>query len=331
MPAFVVCVEQIMFCIKQSELCAQACCANLFGVRKLNLSSFCVMAFAVAIASSSSLCAADETIATHALVTVTDADLRADMAGRPPELLRRMREPDSPSGERMAADILLRRLVAKRALEDGMATRPDIRDRLKIAEERALYEIYMEKAEVSGLSESRIEAVAREDYKAFPERFTKPEEVRVRHILIRPCGGGDSQGARARAELVLDKLRSGEPFDLLAQTYSDDLVSAKRGGDLGLKQKGAMVPEVEAAAFSLKRSGDISEIIESQFGLHILRLEERREAVLRSFDEVKDSLLDNVRSRMRADLRKKIIDTLRDSAQFKVDAEAVRRAVVADQ
>lgn len=306
------------------------CCANLFGVRKLKLSSFCGIVFAVAIVSNASLCAADETIATHALVTVTAADLRADMAGRPPELLRRMREPDSPSGERMAADILLRRLVAKRALEDGMATRPDIRDRLRIAEERALYEIYMEKAEVSGLSESRIEAVAREDYKAFPERFTKPEEVRVRHILIRPCGGGDNQGVRARAELVLDKLRNGEPFDLLAQAYSDDPMSAKRGGDLGLKPKGAMVPEVEAAAFSLKRSGDISDIIESQFGLHILRLEERREAVLRSFDEVKDSLLDNVRSRMRADLRKKIIDTLRDPAQFKVDTEAVRRAVVAD-
>ncbi|TYC60133.1 peptidylprolyl isomerase [Zoogloea oleivorans] len=292
----------------------------------MKLSTLYLVPFFVTLVSSQSVCAADEVVVTHAKVTVSSADLQADMAGRSPELLKRMREPDSPSAERMAADIMLRRLVANKAREEGLVTRKDILDRLKLAEERALYEIYMEQAESKTVSESQIEAIARDEYKAFPEKFTKPEEVRARHILFRACGS-DRTASRALAESVLEKLRNGESFEELAQKYSDDPGSGRRGGDLGMKPKGAMVPEFEAVAFAMKKPGELSGIVETNFGLHIIRFEERQAPVLRPFDEVKDALMESVRNRMRGEVRKKIADPLRDPAAIKIDADAVRRAV----
>ncbi len=292
----------------------------------MKLSSSSLVTVAVAAFVFSQPCAADEVVATCNGTTVTATDLRADMVGRSPELLKRMREPGSSSGERMAADIMLRRLVANKARDEGLLARKDILDRLKLAEERALYEIYMEQAESKAVSESQVEAVARDEYKAFPEKFTKPEEVRVRHILFRACGS-DRTASRALAESVLEKLRNGESFEELAQKYSDDPGSGKRGGDLGMKPKGAMVPEFEAAAFAMKKPGELSEIVETSFGLHIIRFEERQAPVLRPFDEVKDALMESVRNRMRGEVRKKIADPLRDPATIKIDADAVRRAV----
>lgn len=293
----------------------------------MKLSSLYLVPLAfVALNATRSAFAADETVATQGKVIVTAADIQADMAGRSPELIKRMREPGSPSGERMAADIMLRRQVANLARESGLAARQDIQSRLKLAEERALYEIYMEQAEAKSISDSQLEAVARDEYRAFPEKFTKPEEVRVKHILIRPCGG-DGKKARAQAEALLEKLRSGESFEALAQAHSDDPGSGKRGGDLGLKPKGTMVPEFEAVAFAMKKPGELSDLVETQFGLHIIRFEERKDAVLRPFDEVKEGLIESVRNRMRGEVRKKIADPLRDPANIKIDSEAVRRAV----
>lgn len=292
----------------------------------MKLSSSYLVPIAVAALVFSQSCAADEVVATCNGTTVSAADLQADMAGRSPELLKRLRDPASPSGERMAADIMLRRLVANKARGEGLATRKDILDRLKLAEERALYEIYMEQAEAKAVSESQVEAIARDEYKAFPEKFTKPEEVRARHILFRACGS-DRTASRALAESVLEKLRNGESFEELAQKYSDDPGSGKRGGDLGMKPKGTMVPEFEAVAFAMKKPGELSGIVETNFGLHIIRFEERQAPVLRPFDEVKDALMESVRNRMRGEVRKKIADPLRDPATIKIDADAVRRAV----
>ena len=67
--------------------------------------------------------------------------------------------------------------------------------------------------------------------------------------------------------------------------------------------------------------------METNFGLHIIRFEERQAPVLRPFDEVKDALMESVRTRMRGEVRKKIADPLRDPAAIKIDADAVRRAV----
>lgn len=271
--------------------------------------------------------AADSAVlASRGDVQVTADDLAADLAGRPADFITRLREPGATGGERLVADILLRRLVAKKAQDDGLIARKDVADRLRLAQERVLYDIYMERAESQTVREDRIEALARDEYRAFPEKFTKPEEIRVRHILFRQCNC-DKNAHRVLAESVLERLNKGESFEELATTLSEDPGSAKRGGDLGLKPKGTMVPEFEAAAYALKKPGELSGIVETTFGLHIIRFEERVAPVLRPFDEVKEGLMEAARNRVKGEARKKIADPFRDPATLSVDAEAVRRAL----
>lgn len=271
--------------------------------------------------------AADSAVlASRGDVQVTADDLTADLAGRPADFITRLREPGATGGERLVADIMLRRLVAKKAQDDGLTARKDVAERLRLAQERVLYDIYMERAESQTVREDRIEALARDEYRAFPEKFTKPEEIRVRHILFRQCNC-DKTAHRVLAESVLERLNKGESFEELATTLSEDPGSAKRGGDLGLKPKGTMVPEFEAAAYALKKPGELSGIVETTFGLHIIRFEERVAPVLRPFEEVKEGLMEADRNRVKGEARKKIADPLRDPAVLSIDAEAIRRAL----
>lgn len=109
------------------------------------------------------------------------------------------------------------------------------------------------------------------------DRFTAPEDIRARHILIKlPPDAGETQRAEARkkAQDVLDKVHKGGDFAKLAQQVSEDPGSATKGGDLGLFSRGKMVPAFDAAAFALEPGG-VSEIVESPFGLHIIKVEEK--------------------------------------------------------
>ena len=127
-------------------------------------------------------------------------------------------------------------------------------------------------------------------------RLTLPEQVRVRHILLswKPLGKPDDRAAlHQQMADILKKARAGEDFAGLAREYSEDSTRLD-GGDVGLFHRGQMVPVFEAAAFSLK-PGQISDIIETPFGVHILRLEERKEARLLPLDEVREQLRDHIR------------------------------------
>ncbi len=107
------------------------------------------------------------------------------------------------------------------------------------------------------------------------DRFTTPPRVHARHILFSfPATATDEEKnkARAAATEVLTKARAGEDFAKLAETYSQDKASASKGGDLGFFQRGRMVKPFEEAAFALPVGG-ISDLVESQFGIHIIKVE----------------------------------------------------------
>ena len=110
------------------------------------------------------------------------------------------------------------------------------------------------------------------------ERFTEPEKVHARHILVKvAAGAGDDVKAQARqkAEGLLAKVKAGEDFAALAKKNSDDNATAPNGGDLGFFPHGQMAPEFEAAAFALE-PGKVSDVVESPFGFHIIKVHERR-------------------------------------------------------
>ena len=115
-------------------------------------------------------------------------------------------------------------------------------------------------------------------YNDHHQQFQVPEEVRVRHILIKVPTNANAQtvaAAKAKAEDILKQLKAGGNFADLAKKYSDDPGSKTQGGELGFIQHGATVPAFDQAAFSLQ-PGQLSSVIRTQFGFHILQVEEKQ-------------------------------------------------------
>ena len=131
-------------------------------------------------------------------------------------------------------------------------------------------------------------------YSQHQDEFRVPEEVKVSHILIKtPLPGPDGKvdpkavaDAKAKAEDILKKLQGGANFADLAKKNSDDPGSATQGGELGWIGRGRTVPEFEKAAFGLK-PGQMSGLVQSSYGFHIIKVEDRHDAHLKSLDEVK--------------------------------------------
>ncbi|MBE0605992.1 MAG: peptidyl-prolyl cis-trans isomerase, partial [Deltaproteobacteria bacterium] len=168
-----------------------------------------------------------------------------------------------------------------------------------------------------------VPAVSDEELAAFyrdnERRLTFPEEVRVRHILLtwKPLGTRDDRAAiREQMAPILEKARNGRDFAALAKRHSED-ATAPNGGDTGFFHRGQMAPAFEKAAFALA-PGEVSDMVETPFGVHILRLEERRPARLLPLDEVREQLRDHVhRERMDAAVKKEI-ERLREAAEIVV-------------
>ncbi|HCH01874.1 MAG TPA: peptidylprolyl isomerase [Vibrio sp.] len=115
-------------------------------------------------------------------------------------------------------------------------------------------------------------------YQEHLDKYSTKEQRKVRHILIK-----DDQG---KADEILAKLKAGEDFATVAQENSEDVGSAKQGGDLGWIEKGVMDPAFEDAAFALAAKGDISEVVKSDFGYHIIQLEDENAPEAKPYSEV---------------------------------------------
>jgi peptidyl-prolyl cis-trans isomerase C len=166
------------------------------------------------------------------------------------------------------------------------------------------------------VSDEELEAY----YRANQRRLTLPEQVRVRHILLtwKPMGTGDDRAAiREQMLPILERARNGEDFATLARAYSDDYATKQNGGDTGLFHRGQMAPAFETAAFALQ-PGEISEPVETPFGVHILRLEERKEARLLPLEEIREQLRDHIRDeKMQAAVEQEVA-RLRQEAEVEV-------------
>ena len=157
-------------------------------------------------------------------------------------------------------------------------------------------------------------------YRDNERRLTLPEQIRVRHILItwKPLGKPDDRAfIREQMVPILERARGGEDFAALARELSDDYATRQAGGDTGFFQRGQMAPAFEAAAFALE-PGEISEVVETSFGTHIIKLEERREEELLAFDDIRDQLLDHVRNEKAEAAVRNEIDRLKADADIEV-------------
>lgn len=171
------------------------------------------------------------------------------------------------------------------------------------------------RAEAAEVSDRQLE----EFYRHNERRLTLPEQVRVRHILLswKPLGQPDDRAAlRQQLEEIRNKALAGEDFASLASEYSDDSTRVN-GGDVGYFHRGEMVPAFEQAAFALK-PGEISDIVETPFGVHILKLEDRQAERLLPLDEVREQLREYISQEKMAEAVKQENERLRQQAKIEV-------------
>jgi peptidyl-prolyl cis-trans isomerase D len=134
-------------------------------------------------------------------------------------------------------------------------------------------------------------------YESHQDSYRHPEQVRARHILFKVAGDitdEDRRAIRERAAAVLESAKAGEDFAELAKQHSED-VTAAAGGDLGFFARGVMTPAFEEAAFALE-PGAVSDLIDTPFGIHIIKLEEKRAEGVDTLDEARGKIVEAVRT-----------------------------------
>lgn len=193
-----------------------------------------------------------------------------------------------PAAERRA--FLLRVLIdmkvmAGAAKAAGMDQTELFAQRLKYLEERALRRAYFADAIAGQVTEEAVRA----EYDAFVEKFQPQDEIHARHILVE---------TKEEADAIKAELDGGADFATIAQEKSIDPGSGANGGDLGFFGKGMMVPEFETAAFALANPGDVSAPVQSQFGWHIIKLEEKRQSKPPAFEQVAPQIQQQVLMRV---------------------------------
>ncbi|WP_462154196.1 SurA N-terminal domain-containing protein [Pseudoalteromonas piscicida] len=144
------------------------------------------------------------------------------------------------------------------------------------------------KAEDLAPAEPVTEEALKTYYEEQKNQYLEPERRRVSHILV--DASEDAEAAKQKADEILAELNNGADFAVVAEEKSDDVVSAELGGDLDWIERDMMDPAFEDAAFALAEVGDVSEVVESEFGFHIIKLTDIQRQQAQSFEDVKDDL-----------------------------------------
>jgi len=163
------------------------------------------------------------------------------------------------------------------------------------------------------------EAQVREFYDKNPDKFKQDEAVRASHILFKVEESADAatkKKVRDQAEAVLKQVRAGADFAELAKKHSAD-GSAQQGGDLNFFTKGQMVPAFDQAAFTLK-PGEISDIVTTQFGYHIIKVTEHRAPSTVPFEQVSERIKEYLTEQQKQQKAQAFIQSLKQKAKIEV-------------
>ncbi len=194
------------------------------------------------------------------------------------------------------------------------------REELKVPEEVNVQYVLIDPKEKESQVEINDDEIANY-YQENIEEFKHPEEIRAGHILIKLGSDADEEAeAKKKAEEILESLKEGEDFATLAKKYSDDPGSKEKGGDLGFFPRGRMVPAFEEAAFSLK-VGELSQLVKTPFGYHIIKLEERKEAYTTSLEEVRSQIQATLKAKRADEMAREEAEDLASELLDKADWE----------
>ena len=179
-------------------------------------------------------------------------------------------------------------ILAQAAEEKRLQDDPDFKKRVAFARNKVLMETLLQTEAKKSITDPALHAV----YDDAVKQMGNEEEVHARHILFRVADWKDDKAAKAaeeKAKAVIERLKKGEDFAKLANELTEDPSGRKDGGDLGYFTKDQMVPEFAEVAFKLDK-GKFSEPVKTQFGWHIILVEDKRKRPAPQFDQVKPQL-----------------------------------------
>jgi peptidyl-prolyl cis-trans isomerase C len=193
------------------------------------------------------------------------------------------------------ADVIL---VSKAAEANKVAEQKDFKSRLAFIRAKLLMELMLDAQGKAAVTDQAV----KQTYDEAVKQMAGDQEVRARHILV---------PTEAEAKKILEEIKKGTDFAELAKQKSKDPGAAAEGGDLGYFTKDQMVPEFSEAAFKLNK-GELSDPVKTQFGWHIIKVEDKRAKPAPGFDEVKDQVKQFVMRKAQADL----VGKLREGAKI---------------
>lgn len=253
------------------------------------------------------LAQSDTVVATVSGQSITEADVQMAVS----ELDQQFAQL-TPEQKRAAAlsAIIEIRLMSEKAKASKLDQDENFKRKLAFLNERALHAQVIEKEISPKVTDEMLKARYDKEVAARPPS----EEVRARHILVK---------TEEEAKEIIAKLDGGADFEALAKEKSSDPGSGANGGDLGFFSKGQMVPEFEAAAFALEPGAYTKTPVKSDFGFHVIKLEEKRTQPPVAFDEVKDQ----IRQLVFRDVYFAAVKELRAGAQVEIKDETLKKGV----
>lgn len=251
-----------------------------------------------------------EVVATYGDGKLTADELMVELQRLPQRSRATM---DADGRKRFVENYVLNDLLYADGLRQGLGTDPDIDRQVNDLRRRLVVQRVVRKLQdMQPVSDDQVKAY----YDANADRYSTTT-IKARHILVK-------DEAKAK-ELQAQVKQNPEQFGDLAKANSVDTASARKGGDLGFFGRGRMVPEFEAAAFALKSPGEISEIVKTPYGYHVIQLEERRDGEQKPFDQVKEQIRATLRNESMQAKTKEFYDQLKAGANVQIDEVVLER------
>jgi peptidyl-prolyl cis-trans isomerase C len=271
---------------------------------------FCALAlFACKPAGNGAVKKEGKTLAEVNGAVITVEDFKTEVDNLPP-YLKPMAQ--TPEGKKELLDsMIVRELVLEQAKKDGVDKSKEVVARMEDLKKRVVVEAFLKKKIEQEVKIS--DADMKKFYDQNKDKFKTTEQVRASHILVK---------TEKDAQDILAQLKKGASFEELAKKNSTDATAAK-GGDLGWFSKGSMVPEFEKTVFSLKE-GELSGIVKTPYGFHIIKLTGKRPAGIRSFDEVKDQIKTAMLPNMQQEVFQKLKENLKKTAKISVNEDVLK-------
>jgi peptidyl-prolyl cis-trans isomerase C len=277
---------------------------------------------------------------------MVDSALGLFLAQRPQGAAQPSEEERAGLRRDMAEALISQELLLQKARSDGIEPNPGEVDRRLEGMQRRFgsKEAMTQALEGAGLTEEKVKDILQrnlqidallersvraqvqvddaqvdEYFRTHPDEMMLSESVRASHILVMSQDGKatpeERRAARGRAEALLARVRKGEDFAAVARENSDD-GSAQRGGDLGFFPRGRMTPNFENAAFALTKTGQLSGVVETPFGYHIIKLLARNPPRSLTLAEVRDKLRDHLVGLEAERKSKELLDKLKQEGKI---------------